>query len=285
MDRCRTLLFMPGNNPGMLASAQSLGADIVIFDLEDSVVPAEKDAARILVRHAITDLRPQGAGLAVRVNPLDTRYWQEDLAMIVPCRPDYILLPKTDSRDYVLRAVTFMERLERGQSAGPGPVLLGLVEGALGVENAFAIASSHPRLQGIMLGGEDLTADLGAQRTPQGDELFYARSRVLMACKATGIKAIDTPYPFVNDLDGLEKDAALAVRLGFDGKAAISPHHVQRINAAFAPTPEQFNWALRVMETAEKARALGKGAASLDGMMIDVPIIKRAERILLRAGN
>lgn len=125
---------------------------------------------------------------------------------------------------------------------------------------------------------------MGAQRTAEGAEIAYARSRLLTACKAAGVLAIDTPFPFVSDLEGLEKDgAAFAVQLGFDGKAVISPHHVHRVNRAFVPAPEKINWARRVMAAARLAEAEGKGAVSLDGMMIDLPIIKRAERILLLA--
>jgi Citrate lyase beta subunit len=124
---------------------------------------------------------------------------------------------------------------------------------------------------------------MGAQRTAEGAEIAYARSRLLTACKAAGVLAIDTPFPFVSDLARLEKDAALAVQLGFDGKAVISPQHVHRVNHAFVPAQEKINWARRVMAAAKLAEAEGKGAVSLDGMMIDLPIIKRAERILLLA--
>jgi citrate lyase subunit beta/citryl-CoA lyase len=166
---------------------------------------------------------------------------------------------------------------------GPGEqrsLVFALVESALGIENALAIASSHKRLGGILLGAEDLTAELGARRTAKGDEILYARSRIVMACRAAGIRAIDTPFPFVADPEGLDADAAFAAQLGFDGKAAISPHHVTAINSAFSPTPEQINWAGRVTAVARRAAEEGKGVVSLDGMMIDLPVIKRAERIL-----
>lgn len=279
----RTFLFMPGNNPGMLANAAVLGADAVIFDLEDAVARTEKDAARILVRHALAAAHP-GVPAAVRVNALDTPFWREDIAAAVAGGADIILLPKTDCPEGVEQAASVMAAEEARLDRKP-LALMALVESSLGVENAFAIARAHKRLAGILLGAEDLTAELGARRSARGDEIFYARSRVLMACKAAGVLAVDTPYPFVTDMEGLAADAALAAGMGFDGKAVISPHHVHAVNSAFSPAPEQVRWAERVLAAARRAEAEGKGAVSLDGMMIDAPVIKRAERYLLLAGR
>ena len=275
------MLFMPGNNPGMLTSAQSLGADCVIFDLEDSVAQSEKDAARILVRHALASMKPQGVAVAVRINALDTPFWKEDIAAAVRGGADIILAPKTNSPDYAQEVMAGLEAAELTHgAAGQSIAVFALVESPLGIENAFAVASAHKRLGGILLGAEDLTTELGARRSAKGDEILYARSRIVMACRAAGIRAIDTPFPFVADPEGLAADAAFAAQLGFDGKAAISPHHVVPINAAFSPGPEQINRAKRVMDLARRAAAEGKGVASLDGMMVDLPVIKRAERIL-----
>ncbi len=284
MKHCRTLLFMPGNNPGMLASAGSLGADIVIFDLEDAVAQAEKDTARILVRNALLHVRPR-MGVTVRINALDTPHWQSDIQEAIKGGADYILAPKCAQPSDVHTLVKTIEEAEAKAGKDNKTLLLGLIESALGVENAFALASSHPRLSAILLGAEDLTAELGAKRTPEGQEILYARSRVLMACRAAGIKALDTPFPFVTNIEGLKADAAFSAQLGFDGKAVISPHHVHAVNEAFSPSAEQLRWAERVMDAAGRAKEEGKGAVSLDGMMIDLPIIKRAERILSRAAN
>ena len=281
MKRCRTMLFMPGNNPGMLTAAQSLGADWVIFDMEDAVPRSEKDAARILIRHALTYMKPQGVGVAVRINALDTSFWQDDIAAAVRGGADAILVPKTNSADYVREFMAALEAAEAAHCAGGAHTLVfALVESALGIENAFAIATAHKRLGGILLGAEDLTAELGARRTAGGDEILYARSRIVMACRAAGIRALDTPFPFTADLEALARDAAFAAQLGFDGKAVISPHHVVPVNAAFLPSPDQINWAGRVVAIARRAADEGKGVVSLDGMMIDLPVIKRAERIL-----
>ena len=279
MKRSRSLLFMPGNNPGMLVSAQSLGADSIIFDLEDAVAQTEKDAARILVRNALLAVKPQNIPVIIRINALDTPYWSLDLAAAVQGGASGILAPKCFSVACVQEILDSLEQEEQRQKKAPLD-FIALVESALGIENAFAMASAHPRVKGLLLGAEDLTAELGARRSPVGNEILYARSRLLMACRAAGIRAIDSPYPFVADLEGLEKDAALAAQLGFDGKALISPHHVHLVNQAFTPPEDQIRWASRVMAAALRAKKEGKGAVSLDGMMIDLPVIKRAERIL-----
>jgi citrate lyase subunit beta/citryl-CoA lyase len=280
MKTFRTMLFMPGNNPGMLASAGNLGADSVILDLEDAVAPGEKDAARILVRHTLTDLRPENVTCVVRINGLDTPYWRDDLAAAVTGGADVVLLPKCEHPD-MLREIA--DCIGTSSRNGGAIKIMALVESALGIENASAIASFGGPLIGMLLGAEDLTAGMGAKRTPEGDEIAYARGRVLMAGKAAGIAAVDTPFPFVTDMEGLAKDAAYAAQLGFSGKALISPHHVHAVKTAFMPTPEQVAWASRVIETAEAAERDGKGAVSLDGMMIDLPIIKRAKSVLQMA--
>ena len=283
MKRRRSYLFMPGNNPGMLAASQHLGADAVIFDLEDAVAQTEKDAARCLVRNALSFLQQRATDIVVRINSLDSPHWQADIRAAAAA--EYILVPKCAAREDIPRIAACLEETEKACGRSLPVRFLALVESPLGIENVFAIASGHPRLAGILLGAEDLTAELGAKRTPGGQEIFYARSRVLMACKAAGIIAIDTPFPFVSDLDGLAEDAALAAHMGFDAKALISPQHVPAVNEAFTPAPAQVNWALRVMASARRAQQEGKGAVSLDGMMIDLPVIKRAERILSLAGE
>ena len=164
------MLFMPGNNPGMLTSAQSLGADCVIFDMEDAVARTEKDAARILIRNALTCMKPQGVGVAVRINALDTPYWKEDLAAVARGGADILLAPKTNGPDYVRKVAAALEAAELEQGVGDKRIIIfALIESSLGIENAFAVASAHERLGGMMLGAEDLTAELGAKRTPKGN--------------------------------------------------------------------------------------------------------------------
>ena len=273
---------MPGNNPGMLVSAGALGSDMVIFDLEDAVAFTEKDAARVLVRHALTSARPERMDSIVRINGLDTLFWRDDVACCVTGGADYILLPKCASPNDIGTVAAAMESAAAECRAAMPKGIMAIIESPLGMANVFTIAAGHPLLKGLLLGAEDLTAELGAKRTPKGDEILYARSRLLMACRTTGIKAIDCPFPFVADIEGLAADAAFAAQLGFDGKAVISPHHVYTVNTAFSPSEEQRQWAERVMAAADRAKAEGKGAVALNGMMIDLPVIKRAENILAR---
>ena len=282
MKICRSLLFMPGNNPGMLASAGVLGSDMVIFDLEDAVALTEKDAARMLVRHALTYARPERMDVIVRINDLGTLFWRDDVAACVVGGADYILLPKCSSPDDIDTVTAAMESAAAECGVAMPKGVMAIIESPLGMANIFAVAAGHPLLEGLLLGAEDLTAELGAKRTPKGDEILYARSRLLMACRAAGIKAIDCPFPFITDIEGLSADAAFAAQLGFDGKAVISPHHVYTVNTAFSPSEEQRLWAERVMAVADRAKKEGKGAVSLNGMMIDLPVIKRAENILAR---
>ena len=277
----RSLLFIPGNNPAMLQNADIHGADALILDLEDAVAIKEKDSARRLVRRAIRELGFGGAPLIIRVNPAGSPYLEEDLAAIVPLSPGYLMPTKVSGADDMRALSARMAAIEAESGLEAGSVgLIPLIETALGVENAFQIAGSDPRIKGLFLGAEDLTSDLGAARSKGGQEIFYARSRMVMAAKACGIPVYDTPFTDVNDDEGLEADAAFAKSLGFDGKAAISPRHVAAINQVFSPKLEEIAYAREVMAAIREGEAAGLGAVSLRGKMIDKPIVDRARRLL-----
>lgn len=279
----RSMLFFPGNSANMLLNADFLGADSMILDLEDAVAPTEKDSARILVRNAIRDLGFTHE-VIVRINPIDSPYWQKDLAYIVPVKPDMIMPTKVSGAEDVKLISSAIAAEEEKAGIEKGTVkLIPLIETALGVEKAFEIASSDPRVSAIFLGAEDLTADLQCKRTKEGKEIFYARSRMVMAARAAGIDVYDTPWTDVEDYDGLIEDAAFAKSLGFSGKSSISPRHVRFINEIFSPTDEEIQYAKDVFETIEKAKAEGKGVVSLRGKMIDAPIVSRAEQVLKAA--
>ena len=280
----RSMLFLPGNNPNMLINGNCLGSDAVIFDLEDAVSPAEKDAARILVRNTMRYMDFQGCERIVRINSIDTPYWQEDLKTILPCKPDLILLPKTGSAADVAAADAYMTQLEQQMGMEADTVgLMPLIETAMGVENAFSIASGAKRVKALFLGAEDLTADLQCKRTKGGQEILYARTRLVVAARAAGVDVYDTPFTDVNDDEGIVTDAELAKSLGFTGKAAISPRHVEVINGVFSPTEKEVDYAYEVMEAIELAKAQGKGAIALHGKMIDAPIVARAQRTIQMA--
>ena len=277
----RSMLFLPGNTPNILINGDALGADSVIFDLEDAVSPDEKDAARILVRSAISALGYAGCEIIVRINGIDTPYWQDDLREIIPLRPALIMPPKTSCAQDVLTVDRFIADLEKEHGLPAGEVrLIPLIETALGVENAYQIASSCPRVAAIFLGGEDLTADLRCKRTREGAEIQYARSRMVCAARAAGVDVYDTPFTDVNDDEGLLLDARTAKSLGFSGKAAISPRHVGGINEIFSPTPAEIQYAYEVLDAIRLAKEQGRGAISLRGKMIDAPIVARARQTI-----
>ena len=277
----RSMLFLPGNNPNMLINGNCLGSDAIIFDLEDAVAPAEKDAARILVRNTMRYLDFRGCETIVRINSIDTPYWQMDLDTVLPCKPNLILLPKTGSAADVLAADAYMTALEEKLGLEPDTVgLMPLIETAMGVENAFAIASATKRVKALFLGAEDLTADLQCKRTKEGREIEYARTRLVVAARAAGVDVYDTPFTDVNDDEGIWTDARLAKALGFTGKASISPRHVEVINSVFSPTEKEIDYAYEVLDAIETAKRQGKGAIALHGKMIDAPIVARAQRTI-----
>ena len=280
----RSMLFLPGNNPNMLINAGCLGADAVIFDLEDAVAPAEKDAARILVRNTLRHSDLSGCDVIVRINSVDTDFWKSDIDLILPEKPDVILLPKSSTPADVLMADAYMSEVEAKLGIENGAVaLMPLIETALGVENAYAIASSTQRICALFLGAEDLTADLRCKRTKEGREIEYARQRLVVAARAAGVDVYDTPFTDVNDDEGIVVDSKLAKSFGFTGKASISPRHVEVINEVFSPTLAEIDYAYEVLEAISLAKKQGKGAVSLYGKMIDAPIVARAEQTIAMA--
>lgn len=273
----RSMLFLPGNNPNMLINAASLMADAVIFDLEDAVSPAEKDAARILVRNTMKYTDLSVCEVIVRINSVDTPFWKDDIDAILPENPSLILLPKAATATDVETVSDYMAEVEKKLGKPSGSVgIMALIETALGVENSFSIASCE-RVKALFLGGEDLTADLQCKRTKEGKEIEYARTRLVVAARAAGVDVYDTPFTDVNDDEGIVTDASFAKSLGFTGKASISPRHVDVINEVFSPSLAEINYAYEVIDAINLAKAQGKGAISLRGKMIDAPIVARAQ--------
>ena len=273
----RSMLFLPGNTPNIIQNGGILGADAVILDLEDAVAPAEKDSARILVRNVIRGMGFDSCEVIVRINAIDTPYWQKDLDAIIPVRPSLIMPPKTACARDVQTVDAYITQLEEKLGMEAGSVgLIPLIETALGIENAFQIASACPRVKAIFLGGEDLTADLHCKRTKEGEEIAYARSRMVCAARAAGVEVYDTPFTDVHDDEGIYTDAKKAKSLGFTGKSAISPRHVGAINEVFSPSLQDIEYAYEVMEAIRIGKEQGKGAVSLRGKMIDAPIVARA---------
>ena len=277
----RSMLFIPGNTPNLLINGNFLGSDAVIFDLEDAVSPAEKDSARILVRNTMKYLDFRGCETIVRINSIDTDYWKKDLDLVMTQKPNLIMLPKTNTAADVQEADSYMAEVEQRLGLAKNTVqLMPLIETALGVENAFAIATASDRVTAMFLGAEDLTADLRCKRTKGGREIEYARGRMVMAARAACVDVYDTPFTDVNDDEGIRTDAEYAKALGFTGKAAISPRHVEVINEVFSPSQADIDYAYEVMDAIRMAKEQGKGAIALRGKMIDAPIVARAKRTI-----
>ncbi|MCC5908881.1 MAG: HpcH/HpaI aldolase/citrate lyase family protein [Clostridiaceae bacterium] len=284
MERLRrTMLFMPGNNPSMLQNAGILGADSIILDLEDAVSITEKDAARILVRNAIKNVEFYGTEVVVRINPLSSSFGLKDVEEIAKAKPDAIMVPKATEEDIQI-VDEMLSSIETQEGFPHGSIkIFPLIETAYGLENIDSIIRTSSRAIGVLLGAEDLTADLGIKRTREGEEIFYARSKVASTCRACKVDAIDTPFADMNDCRGFNKDIHKAKSLGLTGKAAINPRQVDTIHEVFAPAEEEIKYALRVIKAMEEAQREGKGVFSLDGKMVDAPIIARAQNVVKKA--
>ncbi|PKK39707.1 Citrate lyase beta chain [Clostridiaceae bacterium JG1575] len=272
----RSFQFIPANNPGMLMSADLLGADAVIFDLEDAVALTEKDSARDLLIAALQTFPYEELETVVRINPLDTPYGEDDLTALCRERVDAIMVPKATVQS-MQRALEVLHRLGYEGSVLP------LIETAQGVEEVREILSLDPLIDGMLLGAEDLTSDLGVARTKKGHEIDYARMRCVTACKAQKVTCIDTPWTDAEDLAGLKEDVLYAKSLGFAAKSSINPRHLEVLHEVFAPSEREVVYALRVMEAQDLAQQEGKGVFSLDGKMVDAPIIARAKAALTLA--
>ena len=267
----RSVLFAPGDQPDKLRKAPDSGADVVVFDLEDAVAPGEKARARETVNDALHELDPD-CELCVRVNPTGIAA-DDDLAVLDGSpRLDSVMLPKVDDAD----DVETLDRLLAEHDADL-PVLA-LVESAAGVLHAEAIANTRAT-DAVLFGAEDFAADVGATRTDAGTEVLYAREHVVLAASA----AIDTLYTDYEDTDGLREDTRRGIEMGYDGKMTIHPRQVAVVNDAFTPDEEEIVWAERVVDARDEAADAGKAVFSVDGEMIDAPLIAQAERILARA--
>ncbi len=277
----RSMIYIPGNNPGMIQNCPAFGADSVLLDLEDAVALAEKDAARELVCNFLRFMDFGDMVVTVRINAADTPYFETDLAAVVPCKPDAIRIPKCQSAEDVLRADKIMTEVEKAEGIPVGTVKIhAMIETAKGIEQAFQVATASPRVTALTLGGQDLTADLGVRKTKEGDELFYGRTRVITAAKAAGIGAFDTVWADVNDNEGLLEETRRMVGLGFTGKAAIHPGQIDWIHKGFAPDEKELVKARRIVAAAEEAEREGKGVVAVDGKMVDAPVVKRAHHLI-----
>jgi len=280
----RSMLFIPGANAAMLSNSFIYPADSLMFDLEDAVALREKDAARRLVYHALQLPLYADIETVVRVNALDSQWGLEDLEAVVRGGAKIVRLPKTDTADDVINMEREILRIERACGREEGSTgMLAAIESPLGITQAVNIAKSSERLIGIALGAEDYVRNLRTERSPEGVELMFARCAILQAARAAGIQAFDTVYSNANNEAGFLAEAALIKQLGFDGKSLINPRQIAPLHNLYAPTQKQVDHAKAVVAAAEKALAQGLGVVSLNGKMVDVPVIDRARLTLSRA--
>jgi len=272
----RTVLFSPGDQPELLRKAPGSGADVIVFDLEDAVAPGKKAAGREAVRDVVSEIDPD-AELCVRVNRIGEGGERDVEAVFGDADPavDSVMLPKVGSAAAVEDLADLLA--EHGHEL---PVLA-LLETAGGVLNAEAIADADPT-DAVLLGAEDLAADIGASRTPEGTEILHAREHVVLAASSASVDAIDTLYTDFEDTEGLAEDAEFARDLGFDGKMAIHPAQVPVINDAFTPGEEAVEWARKVLDARDEAAENDVGVFAVDGEMIDAPLIAQAEDVVRR---
>ena len=277
----RSRLYLPGNEPKFMLNAGLHKPDGVILDLEDSVAPAVKDEARLLVRNALRTIDFCGAERMVRINQGERGL--EDLDYVVPHNVHVVLIPKVEDPEQV-RAVDrrIAGLLERCGIDRP-VYLMPIIESALGAIRAYEIATASENICALTIGLEDYTADIGAQRTNEGRESFWARCQVVNAARAAGVQPIDTVFSDVADMEGLRASVLEAKSLGFDGKGCIHPRQIRVIHEAFAPTEEELAKARRIVAAFEEAQAKGLAAVSLGSKMIDPPVVKRALRIVALA--
>ena len=277
----RSMLFVPGNDPALLKDAHIYGADSLIFDLEDSVSPAEKDAARLLVYSALRSVDYGRAERVVRINGLDTPWARQDVAAMVRAGVQIIRLPKTESPADIVQLEALIARAELDCGRAPGSVgVLAALESPNGVLNARDIAKSSARLVGIALSAEDFVTSMKTTRSPEGVELAWARGAIVISARAAGIMAFDTVFTDVADDEGFLREARLAKQMGFDGKSLVNPSQVPLLHSVYAPRAEELAKARRVVAAAQDAQSRGLGVISLDGKMIDKPIVERARRVI-----
>ena len=277
----RSRLYLPGSEPKYFINAGLHAPDAVILDLEDSVHHAEKDAARILARNALRSVDFAGAERTVRINQLPLGL--ADLEEVIPEQPDMVLLPKTERAEQVIEVDRKIAELRQQHRISRPIWLMPILESALGIENAFAVAAATPNVAAITIGLEDYTADLGVVKTSEGAESLYARTRLVNAAHAAGVQAIDSVYGDVADMDGLLRWGQKSRALGFEGMGCVHPLQIAVVHQAFAPTPAEIEKARKIVAAFEEAQERGLGVVSLGSKMIDPPVVQRALKLVKRA--
>ncbi len=282
----RSRLYLPGNEPKYFINAALHKPDAIILDLEDSVHPNEKDTARLLVRNALRAVDFGACERMVRINqiqPGQLPLGLADLEEIVPEHPDLILIPKTETADQVIEVARKISEIKRHHAILDPIWLMPIIESALGIENAFAIARADESVVALTIGLEDYTADLGVAKSSEGAESLFARTRLVNAAKAAGVQAIDSVFGDVADLEALRTWALRSRAMGFEGMGCIYPGQIPIIHEAFAPSQAEIDKALNIVAAFDDATSRGLGVVSLGSKMIDPPVVNRALKLVERA--
>ena len=274
----RTRLYVPGNQPRLVINAGLYKPDGIILDLEDSIAPAEKYSTRFMVRNALCEVDFMGAERMVRINQIPEGI--DDLPFVVPHNIHVILIPKCETPEEVEEVDGKTQQLRAKHSVKNDVYLIPIIESALGIENAYRIATASEKVVGLTIGLEDFTADIGAERTKEGRESFLARQKIVIAARAADVQPLDSVYSDVEDEKGLMASVIEAKQLGFEGKGCIHPGQIKVIHEGFAPTSAEIDRAKRIVAAMEEAEKKGLGVVSLGTKMIDPPVLKRAQRIL-----
>lgn len=264
-----------------MVKAEIYGADCVIFDLEDAVSIYEKDAARDLVKHYLTELRPETCRIGVRINAQDTPYYELDVRSMVPVKPDFLRLPKSETEENIQKLDALITECEKESGMEEGSVkIIATIETALGVYNAYQIAKASPRVIAIGLGAEDFRTDMHMTRSEDGQEILFARNMISLAAHAAGVLPLDYVYSNFKNEEGFIADVRFGKMLGFTGKSIIHPSQVPLVHDVFTPTDKEIEQAKKVVTAYEDAMSKASGVVALDGKMIDAPIVVRAQNTL-----
>ena len=274
------MMFIPGNNPGMMQDAYIYKPDSIMLDLEDSVTMAEKDAARLLVYNALRTIDYGGIEMVVRINPLSTPYGKKDVEAVVKGGVDVIRMPKTETAEEVRELEAEILKWEEKLGCVGRTLIMAAIESARGVVNAYEIATASDRMMGIALGAEDYSANLKTNRTPEGKELLLAREMIVVAARAAGIACFDTVFSNLDDMDAFRAEVELIKTLGFDGKSIINPRQIPVVNEVFVPTEKQIEKAKGIIAAIHEAERNHSGVISYKGKMVDRPVVLRAQRTI-----
>ena len=271
-------LYLPGNTPGLMINSGLHSADGIILDLEDSVAPAKKDEARLLVRNALRQINFYGAERMVRIN--QGKRGLEDLHYIIPHNVNLVLIPKCEDAEDILQVEKMIDSIKMKYNINNDVFLMPIIESALGLENSYKIACSSKNIVAVAIGLEDFTADLGVQRTVEGKESLYVRQRLVIAARAAGIQPIDSVFSDVGDMEALKLTVKESKSIGFEGMGCIHPRQIPLIRDGFAPDKAEIDKSKKIVIAFEEAKEKGLGVVALGSKMIDPPVVARAQRVI-----